>query len=187
MDLAGEQQRIERHPEIVDDDVVRDSDETGSRIDLDLGDVGTVRKGAVGAGECRARAQLRRIGARPPGQIGKTDRAIGAGDPHGAVADLQIANAGFQRLGGDLPQIGAKLVRRALDADPAGRNGSRPAGAKAGGDLIGVALENMNPLRRQSKLLGNDLGIGGLMALTARLGPDPVSYTHLTLPTIYSV
>src|SRR4051794_13773064 len=53
MDLAGEQQWIQRHPEIVDDDVVDDLDEAGGGIDLDLGEMGAVRVGAVGAGEGR--------------------------------------------------------------------------------------------------------------------------------------
>ena len=48
MDLAGEQQRIERHAEIVDDDVVDDLDDAGRRIDLDFGEMGAVRIGAVG-------------------------------------------------------------------------------------------------------------------------------------------
>ena len=82
MDLAGEQQRIERHAEIVDDDVVDDLDDAGGGIDLDFGEMRAVRVGAVGLREGRARVQLRRIDARALGEIGKADRAVGAGDPH---------------------------------------------------------------------------------------------------------
>ena len=114
MNLAGEQQRIERHAEIVDDDVIDDPDDAGGRIDLDFGQMRAVGIGAVGAGEGRAGVQLRRIDAGRFGQIGKADRAIGAGDPHDAVADLEIAGAGFQRFGGDLPQVRAE--RRASRA-----------------------------------------------------------------------
>ena len=80
MNLAGEQQRIERHAEIVDDDVIDDLDDAGRGIDLDFGQMRAVRIGAVGLGEGRARIQLRRIGAGPLGEIGKADRAVGAGD-----------------------------------------------------------------------------------------------------------
>ncbi len=56
--LAGEQQRIEGHPEIIDDDVVDDSDDAGGRIDFDLGDMRAVRKRPVGTGESCAGIQL---------------------------------------------------------------------------------------------------------------------------------
>ena len=58
MDLAGQQQRIERHAEIVDDDVVDDLDDAGRRIDLDFGQMRAVRIGAVGLGEGRAGIQF---------------------------------------------------------------------------------------------------------------------------------
>ena len=104
--------------------------------------------------------------------LGKADRAVGAGDPDRAVADLEIARAGFQRLGGDLLQLAAELAGGALDADAAGRDRSRAAGAETGGDLVGVALQDMDALGRQPELLGDQLRIGGLMALPARLGAD---------------
>jgi hypothetical protein len=78
MHLAGEQQRIERHAEIVDDDIVDDLDDAGRRINLHLGEVRTVRVGAVGLREGRARVQFRRIDARTLRQIGKADRALPA-------------------------------------------------------------------------------------------------------------
>jgi hypothetical protein len=74
MDLTCEQQRVERRAEIVDDDVVDDFDDAGRRIDLDFGEMGAVRVGAVGLGEGRGSLQLRGIGAGAPGEIGKTDQ-----------------------------------------------------------------------------------------------------------------
>ena len=172
MDLAREQQRIERHAEIVDDDVVDDLDDAGGRIDLDFGEMGAVRIGAVGLGEGRARIQLRRIDARTFGQIGEADRAVGAGDPDPAVADLEVAGAGFQRFGRDLLQLVAELAGGALHADAAGRDRGRAAGAEAGRDLVGVALQDMHALGRQAELLGDELRVGGLVALPARLRAD---------------
>ena len=172
MHLAGEQQRIERHAEIVDDHVVDDLDDAGRRIDLDFGQMRAVRIGAVGLREGRAGIQLRRIDARAFGEIGEADGAVGAGDPHDAVADLEVADAGFQRFGRDLLQLVAEVAGGAFDADAAGRNRRRAAGAEAGGDLVGVALQDVHALRRHAELLGDELRIGGLVALPARLGAD---------------
>ena len=44
----GEQDRVHRRAEIVDDDVVDDLGDAGLGIDLDLGDVGAVRVGRLG-------------------------------------------------------------------------------------------------------------------------------------------
>src|SRR5579863_3577422 len=66
----------------------------------------------------------------------------------------------------------AKRVRGALNADAAGWNRRRAAGAKPGGDAVGVALEDMDTLRRQAELIRHDLRIGGLMALPGRLRAD---------------
>ncbi len=172
MDLAGQQQRIQRHPEIVDDDILDDFDDAGGGIDLHLGEVGAVGIGAVGAGKGRGGLQLRRIDARPLRQIGEAYGAVGAGNPHDAIADLEVADAGFQRLGGDLLQIRPQCAGGALDADAAGRDRSRAAGAEAGGDAVGVALEDVDTFRREAELLGYDLRIGGLVALPARLRAD---------------
>ena len=122
MDLACEQQRVERRAEIVDDDVVDDFDDAGRRIDLDFGEMGAVRVGAVGLGEGRGSLQLRGIGAGALGEIGKADRAVCAGDPDPAVADLEIARARLQRFGRQFLQLVAEIEGGALDADAAGRN-----------------------------------------------------------------
>ena len=73
-----------------------------------------------------------------------------------AVADLEIARAGFQRFGRDLLQLVAEIAGGALDADAAGRDRRRAAGAETGGDLVGVALQDMDALGRQAELLGDE-------------------------------
>ena len=60
----------------------------------------------------------------------------------------------------------------ALHADAAGRDRRRAAGAEPGRDLVGIALMDVHALGRQSELLGDDLRIGGLVALPARLRAD---------------
>src|SRR5581483_12276920 len=141
------------------DDVVDDCDTAGRRIDLDFGKMGAVRIGAVGGGKGGAGVEFRRIDPRALGEICKADRAVGAGDTDGAAVDFEIAYACFERFGGDLAQLFSKFVRGALDADTAGRNRGRTAGAKSGRDLVGVALEDVDALRRQAELIGNDLRI----------------------------
>src|SRR5258708_13174588 len=108
---------------------------------------------------------------RPLGEIGKADRTISAGDAHRAVADLEIAGAGFQRFGSDLPQILAELACGTLDADAACRNRRRAAGAKTGRDQIGIALHDVDALGRQPELLGDELRVSPLMTLPPRLAP----------------
>ncbi|MGY4596790.1 hypothetical protein ACVWXL_004536 [Bradyrhizobium sp. GM22.5] len=49
---------------------------------------------------------------------------------------------------------------------------AEPPGAEARGDHLGVALVDVQALGRHAELLGNDLRIGRLMALPARLGAD---------------
>src|SRR5437868_4987132 len=109
-------------PEDLDDDVIDDLDDAGRRIDFNFRQMGAVRIGAVGAGERRAGVQFRGIDARTLCQLGEADRAVGAGDPDHAIADLEVGSAGFQRFGGNFLQLVAEFAGRALDTDAAGRN-----------------------------------------------------------------
>ena len=172
MHLAGEQQRIERHAEIVDDDVVDDLDDAGGGIDLDLREMGAVRIGAVGAGEGRARVELRRIDA---GRLARSAKLIERSVPAMRIVPSLISRSPALVSSASAAisfSLLAELARRALDADAAGRNRGRAAGAEPGRDLVGVALVDVDALRRQAELLGDDLRIGGLVALPARLRAD---------------
>ena len=53
-------------------------------------------------------------------------------------------------------------------------------------DVFATAASGLGsrPLRTVLSALGITIGIGAMVAV---LGLSPVSYTHLTLPTIYSV
>ena len=73
--------------------------------------------------------QLRRIGLLC--EISERDRAVGAGDTHNTIVDLEVGRAGFERFGRDLAKLRAKLAGRPLDADAAGRNRARTTGAEA--------------------------------------------------------
>src|SRR5581483_12192690 len=97
--------------EIVDDHIVDDFGDAGRRTDLDLGDMRAVRIGAVGAVERGAAVELRGVAAGAPGEISEADRAVGAGDADAAVADLEVAGAGLQRLRRQLLQLAAEIRR----------------------------------------------------------------------------
>ena len=131
-----------------------------------------VRIGAVGLREGRTRIQFRGIDAGPFRKVSEADRAVGAGDAHEAIADLEVAGAGLERFGGDFLELATEVTRRALHADAAGRDRSRAAGAETGGDLVGVALQDVDALRRHTELLGDELRVSRLVALPARLGAD---------------
>jgi hypothetical protein len=68
--------------------------------------------------------------------------------------------------------LAPRIAGRALDADAAGRDRRRAAGAETGGDLVGIALQDVDALRRYAELLGDQLRVSRLMALPARLGAD---------------
>ena len=134
--------------------------------------MGAVRIGRFGRRVFVGTAQAIRLDPRPSREVGERERAVGAGDPHGAVGDLEVAGARLQRVGGELLEIVGELARRAADRGAAARDRARSAGADAGRDQIGVALDHAHALRRQVEMLGDELRIGGVMALPGRLRAD---------------
>ena len=130
VDLAGEQQRVQRHAEVIDDDVVDDFRRARRGIDLDLGDVGAIRIGRLLGHELVVGRELVLRNVRTLREIGKGDDAVGAGDAHSAVGDLEVVHARLERVGGELFQVIAKRLcrfyeRRAGAGDRAGTAGAR--------------------------------------------------------------
>src|SRR5947208_1125284 len=72
---------------------------------------------------------------------------------------------GIQLVGGELLHRSGELGGGAADHHSADRNRARAAGAVAGRNRAGVALEDADALQRHVELLGDDLRIGGLVAL----------------------
>ena len=66
----------------------------------------------------------------------------------------------------------ASCLRRAGDGRAAAGDRARAAGAGAGGNQIGIALDDAHALRRQSEMIGDDLRIGGVVPLPGRLRAD---------------
>ena len=65
-----------------------------------------------------------------------------------------------------------QLVGGARDRCAAARDRARAAGAGAGRDQIGVALDHAHVLGRKPQTLGDELRIGGVVALPGRLRAD---------------
>ena len=92
--------------------------------------------------------------------------------------------------------LAARLAQQAARFEPA-RSAGLVLGLYYGGTGVGIVASSllvppilaMEPLRRGWPNAWIALALAALVATTimARFTPSPVSYTHLTLPTIYSV
>src|SRR6516164_7377447 len=77
-------------------------------------------------------------------------------------------------MGCDLAAFGDDLVHRLDDGRAADGEGTRAIGAHAEGDLVGVAMDDLDALDRNAQPVCDELGEGGLVALamTVRSGQD---------------
>src|SRR5260370_246869 len=82
------------------------------------------------------------------------------------------ARSGRGRTGRECVEIGGEVARGPRDRRSSARDRARPTGAAAGRDAIGIALHDPYPLRRNVEMVGDELGIGGVMALPGRLRAD---------------
>ena len=64
------------------------------------------------------------------------------------------------------------MSEASLIAMPCGGQRARAAGAAAGLDPVGVALDDADLLERHAQPLVQDLGVGGVVALAVGLGAD---------------
>ena len=135
MHLAGEQQRIERDAEVVDHDIADDRGHAGVGIDLDLGDVRAVRIGRrLGARIRPPRSACSGVALGCAARSAKEIDAVGAGDAHGAVGDLEVAAAASSSSAASSLSCSASVLRGAVDRHAADGNRARAAGAAAGRD-----------------------------------------------------
>ena len=172
MDLPRKQQRIEGKSEVVDNRIADDGGYARIGIDLDLAGVSAVWIGRVRRRERLGRAQFRRGRARKRRDLRIRDRAVGSGDAHLAVRDFEIGDRRLQLVGRQFLQRARQGFRSAGDHHRADGNGSRSARAEASRDPIGVALHDLDALKRHVEKLRDGLGVGGLMSLPVRLGAD---------------
>ena len=108
--------------------------------------MGTVRVGAVGAGERRARVQFRRIGAGTLRQIREADRAVGTGDANDAVTDprsLGLVSSASAAIARKLAP--SWRVARSTLTPPVGIEAEPPV-PRPVAILVGVALMDVDAL-----------------------------------------
>ena len=91
-----------------------------------------------------------------------------------AVLELDIGLGGFEQVGGDLAALGDDLVHRLDDRRAADGERARAVGAHAEGDLVGVAVDDLDALDRDAEPVGDELGEGRLvpLAVAVRSGED---------------
>src|SRR5262249_36483692 len=98
--------------------------------------------------------------------LGAAGRAL---DVELALLPHQVFLGRFQQVRGDL----ARLIADLAGGDGTGRAGRGRAAAGVGaqpvGGRVGVALFHLDVAGRDAQLLGDDLGVGGLVPLALRL------------------
>ena len=92
-----------------------------------------------------------------------------AGDGKLAVLELDVGFRGFEQVGRNLLALGDDLVHRLDDRGAADRQRARAVSAHAEGDLVGVAVHDLDLLDRHAEPVGDELGKGRLVALTVRM------------------
>ena len=85
--------------------------------------------------------------------------------PEAVHVPLQVILAHLQQVGRDAARLFADLARGDRGSRTTDRRAARGVGAQAVGSGVGVAFLDLNVLGRNSELAGDDLGVGGEVAL----------------------
>jgi hypothetical protein len=101
-------------------------------------------------------------------------------EPLGIALHAEAVDVPLEVVVVDLEQVGSDHLRLRLDL-AAGHGGggagnrrrARAVGAEAVGRGVGVALLDRDPVGGDAEFGGDDLGVGGLVALALRLGAEP--------------
>src|SRR5438128_12314059 len=175
VDLALHDHRVDDVAAVVDRDEPADLHFAGARVDVDHADVAAERIGEVRWIVVADRLEpglhaLRMIRVRGEGDVldglrlprRALDREL-PGLPH------QIVVGHLQQIRGDLPRLVTHLARRDRRGGAGDRGRAARVGTEAVGRRVGVAFLDLDVLRRDPELLGQDLRVGGLVALALRL------------------
>ena len=177
MNLAEDQQRIEHAPDIVDDNIIDDFDDTGVAVDLDLTDVAAVgigrtrwqNDGAFCQPDLHTRGQARRcVGSLR--DIDQSDRAVGALDGEVAVVEADIGLGGLQQMGGDTLGLVDNLFRRPLQRRAADADRARAKGSFAVGHHVGVAIDDVDLIEVEAEQFRSDLAERRFVSLSVGVG-----------------
>ena len=86
--------------------------------------------------------------------------------------ELEFVGGRLETRGGRLLELAGKLHRGTVDRDHAQRDRARAAGALAVRHLVGVALDDGDLVVVEAEMAGDELGVGGGVALAVGLGAD---------------
>ena len=102
------------------------------------------------------------------GDRGERRLAVGALDPGGAVAELDVVLARLEHVGGGVDDLLADEERRLVDGVAGDDGGAAREGGDAPVEGAGVALDQDHVLDGDAELVGDDLAEHGLVALPLR-------------------
>ena len=176
--LALDEQRVEHGAAVVDGDVAHDARPPGVEVDLDDGDVGAERERRValvevGAGgeQPRAVAVAEHLGGasaarrRELGPRQRAGRHAGDADRAGVGVDDDVGDVGLEQVGGEPLGLLDEQLGRLVDGRAAELQRARAAGAAAGRDEVGVAVDEADAVDRDAGLVVDDHGERRLVAL----------------------
>jgi hypothetical protein len=109
---------------------------------------------------------------RSGGKGREIDTTVGADDARGSLDEFDVGGRGLELVGGQLLQLLGQIVAGAGRRNAAQRDGARAARATALFQFVAVALAYLDLVDAEAELVGDELRIGGGMALPVGLGAD---------------
>ena len=164
VDLAFDHEGIDDCASILGDDIAVQRHGAGLRVDLDLADVAAGGRSAVFRPVAGGGGEVALAEGRQPAEI---DPAVGAGDSEDAARVSQVAGRRLQRLRRQVPPCFDQGVRRQQGGRTADGQRAAGAGARAGLDPVGIALNDANARRINAEPCRRNLGKGRGVALSA--------------------
>ena len=179
MDLAVDDQRIDRAADVVDRDIIDQRHFSRIGIDLDFADmraigVARVEHGLVAGGVERPLQIFRQIlalGCRAR-HFENADGVVGAFHGEVAVLEFDIGGGGFEQMLGDAQAFFDNAVGGFLDDDRAEPHAAAGMRAAADRDAIGIAGDEAHGLDRHAEPFGDELREARLVALALRDDAD---------------
>ncbi len=165
--LAFDDHRIDQCAEIVDAGIFHDLDKAGLRIDLDFGDVATIRIGrsAGPIADMHHIKRLRNIGRRLEAsvkflrELHDRDRAIRSDDNEAPVFERDIRRCRFENVSGKLLAVVDDLGRAFDNRGAAVHQRLRTAGAAADRiNPVAISLNHIYFFERHTEPLAQNLG-----------------------------
>ncbi len=179
--LVANQRRVHDGSEVINDDIADDIGFAGQFVNLDFGNMAAIWIGKGLYGEagfgiealCKVFRQLAKA-TRAMGKFQYPDLAVCSGNRKFSIlgGEFDIHCCRLQKMTGKFLAFINHFVACGMNGRPLCRQGTGPAGAATGLDLVRVPLNHIDTLKRNTKPLSDDLGIGRGVSLSGRLCAD---------------